>query len=72
MGDYDKQRQQTLSNLGNLGLGAVQGITGVLSYMDNKKVNKKNMQLMDQQIANNQDIMSTRKARASDIQKYFG
>lgn len=35
-------------------------------------VNKKNIELMDQQIANNKDIMKTRTERAGDIKKYFG
>ena len=51
--------------LGQLGLG-------VMSYLGQKEMNKKNLQLADQQIANNSDIMATRKARQADIAKAFG
>ena len=63
---------QTFSNYAGAGMGAVQTGLGVLNYFDQKAMNKKNSQLIDQQIANNKDIMGTRKARAADIQKYFG
>lgn len=51
--------------LGQLGLG-------VMSYLGQKEMNKKNLQLADQQIANNSDIMATRKARQADIARTFG
>lgn len=56
---------QALMGAGQLGLGA-------LSYFDNRALNKKNIELMDQQIDNNKDIMQTRRERAGDIKKYFG
>lgn len=73
----DQYRQQyadnqSFNNYAGAGMGAIQTGLGVLSYFDNKAMNKKNMDLLDQQILNNQDIMATRKARASDISKYFG
>ena len=70
--DAMRNQNQQFSNYAGAGIGAIQTGLGVLSYFDNKKMNAKNMELMDGQIANNNDIMSTRKARASDIQKYFG
>jgi len=71
------QKQQGINNQQwatgmQAGLGAVNGIFGAMSYFDNKAMNKKNMQLVDQQIANNQDVMKTRTERAGDIKKYFG
>ena len=71
------QKQQGVNNQQwatgmQAGLGAVNGIFGAMSYFDNKAMNKKNMQLVDQQIANNQDVMKTRTERAGDIKKYFG
>lgn len=63
---------QTFGTYAGAGMGAVQTGLGVLNYFDQKAMNKKNSQLIDQQIANNQDIMGTRKARAADITKYFG
>jgi len=59
-------------NMMSGGLGAANTVLGALSYFDNKALNKKNMQLIDQQIANNQDVMKTRTERAGDIKKYFG
>ena len=63
---------QGTMNMMSGGLGAANTVLGALSYFDNKALNKKNMQLIDQQIANNQDVMKTRTERAGDIKKYFG
>lgn len=72
-----QQKQQmadnnTFGTYAGAGMGAISTGLGVLNYFDQKAMNKKNSQLIDQQIANNQDIMGTRRARAADIQKYFG
>jgi hypothetical protein len=70
--DQGRLDSQNFSNYAGAGMGAIQTGLGVLSYFDNKAMNKKNMQLIDQQIANNQDVMKTRTERAGDIKKYFG
>jgi hypothetical protein len=70
--DAMRNENQQFANYAGAGMGAVQTGLGVLSYFDNKAMNKKNMQLIDQQIANNQDVMKTRTERAGDIKKYFG
>ena len=70
--DAMRNDNQQFANYAGFGLGAVQTGLGILSYFDNKEMNKKNMKLIDQQLANNQDIMKTRTERAGDIKKYFG
>ncbi len=77
--DYLKQTQaqQGINNQQwatgvQAGLGGVNAILGAMSYFDNKAINKKNMALIDQQIANNQDVMRTRTERAGDIKEFFG
>ena len=58
---------------GAAGLGSLaMNLYGMLGENGTNAVNKKNMQLMYQQIANNKDIMKTRTERARDIKKYFG
>lgn len=66
---------QQFNNYAGLGLGAAQlgaSLYSTFGANGSMAMNKKNMELMDGQIANNNDIMSTRKARAADIAKYFG
>jgi hypothetical protein len=70
--DQGRLDNQQFSTYAGAGMGAAQLGLGVLSYLDNKAMNKKNSELIDQQIANNQDIMKTRTERAADIKKYFG
>jgi hypothetical protein len=70
--DQGRLDNQQFSTYAGAGMGAAQLGLGVLSYFDNKAMNKKNSELIDQQIANNQDIMKTRTERAGDIKKYFG
>ena len=59
---------QGAAGLGNLAMG----LYGMFGENGTNAINKKNMQLIDQQIANNRDIMKTRTERAADIKKYFG
>lgn len=59
---------QGVAGLGSLGMN----LYGMFGSGGTKEVNKKNIELMDQQIANNRDIMKTRTERAGDIKKYFG
>jgi hypothetical protein len=70
--DQARLDNQQFSTYAGAGMGAAQLGLGVLSYLDNRDMNKKNSELIDQQIANNQDIMNTRTQRAHDIKKYFG
>jgi hypothetical protein len=70
--DQARLNHEHLAEYGGAIMGAGQLGLGVLSYLDNKAMNKKNSELIDQQIANNQDIMKTRTERAADIKKYFG
>lgn len=59
---------QGVAGLGSLGMN----LYGMFGSGGTREVNKKNIELMDQQIANNRDIMRTRTERAGDIKKYFG
>ena len=56
----------------NIGLGAGQLGLGVASFLENKSLGKKQKELMNQQIANNADLMQRRKERSANIAKYFG
>lgn len=66
------QDNQSFNNNVGFGLGTAQLGLGVMSYLGAQPMNKKNMQLMGTQIANNNDILATRQKRAGDISKYFG
>lgn len=55
-----------------IGLGVGQLGLGLASYLDNKKTAKKQRSLLDQQIANNADLMKRRTDRSANISKYFG
>lgn len=73
--DQGRLDSQNFNNYAGLGLGAAQFATSLYSTFGSggsMDMNKKNIELMDGQIANNNDIMATRKARAADIAKYFG
>lgn len=59
---------QGAAGLGGLAMNAY-GMFGSGGTMD---VNKKNIELMNQQLANNRDVMATRTARAKDISSAFG
>ena len=52
-------------DIGKLGLG-------VLQYLDTSKTSALNRNLLNQQIANNKDVMVTRRARREQIQKDWG
>ena len=52
-------------DIGKLGLG-------VLQYLDTSKTSALNRNFLNQQIANNKDVMVTRRARREQIQKDWG
>ena len=54
------------------GLGALNFGLGIASYMDTKKTAKMQRELMAGQIANNNELMATRKERAGNISGAFG
>lgn len=73
--DFARNENQQFNNYAGAGLGALQlgaSLYSTFGANGSMAMNKKNMQLMDGQIANNNDIMATRSARAADISKYFG
>lgn len=55
-----------------VGLGIGQLGLGVMQYLDAEKTGKLNRELLNQQIANNQDTMATRLARREQIAKTWG
>lgn len=66
---------RNLSTYANLGLGGAQlglGLFSTFGPNGSMAMNKKNMKLMDSQIANNKDIMDRRSANSENIKKYFG
>jgi len=73
--DQGRLDNQSFQNNIGLGMGAAQlgmGLFSTFGSNGSMAMNKKNMEVMDGQIANNNSIMDTRNARAADIKKYFG
>ena len=54
------------------GLGLGQLGLGLAGYLDQRKIAGKQRQLLDQQIANNKEVMANRKQRNADITATFG
>lgn len=72
--DLQKQAQDN-KELGMYGsgiLGAAQLGLGIYDAIGKNNLNNKNMQLVDQQIAQNRQVMSDRTQRNADIAKAFG
>ena len=61
----------TGSQMGDM-MGVGQLGLGLASYLDQSKTAKKQRELMDQQIANNRDIMKNRTGYQADIKSAFG
>lgn len=78
--DYDRLQKlqeqaqadrKTASEWG-FGLGSVQLGLDIYNTIGRNQLNQKNMQLIDQQIAQNKQVMSDRTQRNADIAKAFG
>lgn len=57
---------------GDIGLGVGQLGLGIMSYLDRSKTADKQRRLLDQQYANNADLISARKAKRTNISQAFG
>jgi len=61
-----------MNGYGGLALGGGQLALGLLSYLDNRKMAGQQRKLMDQQMSNNDYVMSKRRANDAALAKAFG
>lgn len=67
----DNKQWNSIGQMGNVGLAAGQLGLGILSYFDNKKTAEKQRKLLDQQYANNKDLINARVAKRDNIRRMF-